>query len=136
MRKPRRKKDQSTTYLRADQFDKLNLLRERTGYPVAQYIREGVDMVLAKYAQPGAKPPVPKCARCKDLGFIDNDLWPLYEEPCPDCHPVHKLKEQEHESSEQGVPPSALSVEQGPEVGHQDGADRSDDGQPEDREDR
>ena len=43
-----RKKVSTTIYLEADQLDRLRSLSERTRIPIATYIREGVDLVLAK----------------------------------------------------------------------------------------
>lgn len=45
-----RKKVSTTIYITPDQNEKLKLLHERTKVPVAVYIREGIDMVLEKYA--------------------------------------------------------------------------------------
>jgi hypothetical protein len=44
-----RKKVSTTIYITPDQDEKLKLLNERTKVPVAVYIREGIDMVLAKH---------------------------------------------------------------------------------------
>jgi hypothetical protein len=37
----------TTAYLEADQVDKLRLLSERTKVPVAEYVRQGIDLALA-----------------------------------------------------------------------------------------
>lgn len=37
---------QSTTYLRVDQVEALDAISRRTRVPVAEYIREGVDVVI------------------------------------------------------------------------------------------
>ena len=50
-----RKKISTTIYVTPEQSDKLKLLHERTKVPVAEYIRQGIDLVLDKYrgALPG-----------------------------------------------------------------------------------
>ena len=45
-----RKKVSTTIYVTPEQNEALRLLHERTKVPVAVYIREGIDLVLAKYA--------------------------------------------------------------------------------------
>jgi predicted DNA-binding protein len=45
-----RKKVSTTVYLEAEQEENLKLLSRRTKVPMAAYIREGIDMMLAKYA--------------------------------------------------------------------------------------
>jgi len=45
-----RKKISTTIYVTPEQSDKLRLLHDRTKVPVAVYIREGIDLVLAKYS--------------------------------------------------------------------------------------
>jgi predicted DNA-binding protein len=45
-----RKKISTTIYVTPEQNDRLKLLHERTKVPVAVYIREGIDLVLAHYA--------------------------------------------------------------------------------------
>ena len=40
------KKISTTVYLTKDQRDKLKILHERTKVPVAEYIRQGIDLVL------------------------------------------------------------------------------------------
>lgn len=44
-----RKKISTTIYITEDQNDKLKLLNKKTKVPVAEYIRQGIDMVLDKY---------------------------------------------------------------------------------------
>ncbi len=44
-----RKKLSTTIYITPEQNDHLKLLHERTKVPIAVYIREGIDLVLAKY---------------------------------------------------------------------------------------
>ena len=44
-----RKKISTTIYVTPEQADKLKLLHERTKVPVAVYIREGIDLVLARH---------------------------------------------------------------------------------------
>lgn len=41
-------KKSTTVFLEEEQIERLKLLSERTHVPVAFYIREGVDLVLAK----------------------------------------------------------------------------------------
>jgi predicted DNA-binding protein len=50
-----RKKISTTVYITPEQSDRLKLLNERTKVPVAEYIRQGIDLVLEKYraALPG-----------------------------------------------------------------------------------
>lgn len=48
-REMNRKKISTTVYITEDQNDKLKLLNKRTKVPVAEYIRQGIDMVLDKY---------------------------------------------------------------------------------------
>jgi hypothetical protein len=45
-----RKKISTTIYVTPEQNDSLKLLHERTKVPVAVFIREGIDLVLAHYA--------------------------------------------------------------------------------------
>ncbi len=45
-----RKKISTTVYVTPEQNDALRTLHERTKVPVAVYIREGIDLVLAKHA--------------------------------------------------------------------------------------
>ena len=44
-----RKKLSTTIYIEPEQDQRLKLLHERTKVPIAVYIREGIDLVLAKY---------------------------------------------------------------------------------------
>jgi len=50
-----RKKISTTVYLTPEQVEQLKLLHARTRVPVAEYIRQGIDLVLEKYrgALPG-----------------------------------------------------------------------------------
>ncbi len=41
-----RKKISTTVYITSDQDAKLKVLSERTGLPVAEYIRRGIDRIL------------------------------------------------------------------------------------------
>ena len=45
-----RKKLSTTVYITPEQNARLKELHERTKVPVAEYIRQGIDMVLEKYA--------------------------------------------------------------------------------------
>lgn len=45
-----RKKISTTIYITPEQNEQLKLLNKRTKVPIAVYIREGIDMVLGKYA--------------------------------------------------------------------------------------
>lgn len=53
-----RKKVSTTIYIEPEQLDLLKLLNERTKVPMAEYIREGIDLVLRKHADklPGQLP--------------------------------------------------------------------------------
>ena len=44
-----RKKISTTVYITAEQLEKLKVLNEKTKVPVAEYIRQGIDLVLDKY---------------------------------------------------------------------------------------
>lgn len=44
-----RKKVSTTIYITPEQNERLKLLNERTKVPVAEYIRQGIDLVLDKY---------------------------------------------------------------------------------------
>ncbi len=44
-----RKKVSTTVYIEPEQADRLKVLHDRTKVPVAVYIREGIELVLAKY---------------------------------------------------------------------------------------
>ena len=50
-----RKKISTTIYITPEQNERLKALNERTKVPVAEYIRQGIDLVLDKYkgALPG-----------------------------------------------------------------------------------
>jgi hypothetical protein len=50
-----RKKISTTVYITPEQGEHLKLLHQRTRVPVAEYIRQGIDLVLEKYrgALPG-----------------------------------------------------------------------------------
>ena len=45
-----RKKVSTTIYITPEQAEHLKLLHDRTKVPIAVYIREGIDLVLAQYA--------------------------------------------------------------------------------------
>lgn len=44
-----RKKISTTVYITEEQNDKLKRLNEVTKVPIAEYIRQGIDLVLDKY---------------------------------------------------------------------------------------
>ena len=44
-----RKKLSTTIYITPEQNERLKVLHERTKVPIAVYIREGIDLVLARY---------------------------------------------------------------------------------------
>ena len=44
-----RKKISTTVYITPEQGEQLKLLHARTRVPVAEYIRQGIDLVLEKY---------------------------------------------------------------------------------------
>jgi predicted DNA-binding protein len=46
-----RKKISTTVYITPEQSERLKLLHERTKVPVAEYIRQGIDMVLERYRE-------------------------------------------------------------------------------------
>ncbi len=50
-----RKKISTTVYITPEQDERLKMLHARTKVPVAEYIRQGIDLVLEKYrgALPG-----------------------------------------------------------------------------------
>jgi predicted DNA-binding protein len=58
-----RKKISTTVYITEEQSDSLKLLHKKTKVPVAEYIREGIDLVLEKYKQslPGQISFMDKC---------------------------------------------------------------------------
>lgn len=44
-----RKKLSTTVYITPEQNERLKQLHEKTKVPVAEYIRQGIDLVLEKY---------------------------------------------------------------------------------------
>lgn len=44
-----RKKISTTVYVTLEQSEKLKILNKKTMVPVAEYIREGIDLVLEKH---------------------------------------------------------------------------------------
>ena len=46
-----RKKISTTVYITQEQSEQLKLLNRKTKVPVAEYIREGIDLVLQKHKQ-------------------------------------------------------------------------------------
>jgi predicted DNA-binding protein len=44
-----RKKISTTVYITPEQDERLKTLHEKTKVPVAEYIRQGIDLVLEKY---------------------------------------------------------------------------------------
>ncbi|MDF1565233.1 MAG: ribbon-helix-helix domain-containing protein [Deltaproteobacteria bacterium] len=44
-----RKKISTTVYITPEQNEKLKLLNEKTKVPVAEYIRQGIDLILARH---------------------------------------------------------------------------------------
>ncbi len=56
-----RKKITTTVYITPEQNEYLKLLSRKTRVPVAEYIREGIDLLLAKYSAliPGYQPVLP-----------------------------------------------------------------------------
>ena len=44
-----RKKISTTVYITPEQNERLKLLHDRTKVPVAEYIRQGIDLILDKY---------------------------------------------------------------------------------------
>ena len=44
-----RKKISTTIYITPEQNERLKLLNQKTKVPVAEYIRQGIDLVLEKY---------------------------------------------------------------------------------------
>lgn len=45
----RRKKISTTVYITPEQDESLKALHQRTKVPVAEYIRQGIDLVLRQY---------------------------------------------------------------------------------------
>jgi predicted DNA-binding protein len=58
-----RKKISTTVYITPEQSERLKLLHERTRVPVAEYVRQGIDLVLEKY-----RPSLPGQLTLDDLG--------------------------------------------------------------------
>jgi hypothetical protein len=46
-----RNKISTTVYITAEQNDRLKQLHHKTKVPVAEYIRQGIDLVLEKYKE-------------------------------------------------------------------------------------
>ncbi|HEY7723804.1 MAG TPA: ribbon-helix-helix domain-containing protein [Anaeromyxobacteraceae bacterium] len=46
-----RKKISTTVYITPEQNERLKLLHARTKVPVAEYIRQGIDLVLDRYRE-------------------------------------------------------------------------------------
>ncbi len=46
-----RKKISTTVYITPEQNERLKLLHDRTKVPVAEYIRQGIDLVLEQYRE-------------------------------------------------------------------------------------
>ena len=46
-----RKKLSTTVYITEEQRELLKLLNQKTKVPIAEYIREGIDMVLEKHQE-------------------------------------------------------------------------------------
>lgn len=44
-----RKKISTTVYITQDQNNLLKLLNQKTKVPIAEYIREGIDLILERY---------------------------------------------------------------------------------------
>jgi predicted DNA-binding protein len=44
-----RKKISTTVYITEEQNEKLKALNEKTKVPIAEYIRQGIDLVLERY---------------------------------------------------------------------------------------
>jgi len=58
-----RRKISTTIYITPEQDELLKLLNQKTRVPVAEYIRQGIDLVLEKY-----KSALPGQASFDDLG--------------------------------------------------------------------
>ena len=56
-----RKKISTTVYITLEQNENLKLLSRKTRVPVAEYIREGIDLLLVKYSRhiPGYQASLP-----------------------------------------------------------------------------
>ena len=48
-----RKKISTTVYITPEQSERLKLLHDRTRVPVAEYVRQGIDLVLSGHANGG-----------------------------------------------------------------------------------
>ena len=46
-----RNKISTTVYITPEQNERLKLLNKKTKVPIAEYIREGIDMVLDRYKE-------------------------------------------------------------------------------------
>jgi predicted DNA-binding protein len=46
-----RKKISTTIYITPEQNERLKVLNQKTKVPVAEYIRQGIDLVLDKYKE-------------------------------------------------------------------------------------
>ena len=57
-----RKKISTTVYITPEQNERLKLLHERTRVPVAEFVRQGIDLVLEKY-----RPSLPGQLTLEDL---------------------------------------------------------------------
>ena len=57
-----RRKLSTTIYITPEQNDRLRVLHDRTKVPISVFIREGIDLVLAKYDHmvPGQAPLLPE----------------------------------------------------------------------------
>lgn len=58
-----RKKISTTVYITPEQNERLKLLHERTKVPVAEYIRQGIDLILEKH-----RPSLPGQLSLDDVG--------------------------------------------------------------------
>lgn len=72
-----RKKISTTVYITQEQNNLLKLLNQKTKVPIAEYIREGIDLVLEKHRQhlPGQLSLLQDDETRKDLRqreFLDN----------------------------------------------------------------
>jgi Ribbon-helix-helix domain len=65
-----RKKVSTTIYIEPEQLDLLKLLNERTKVPMAEYIREGIDLILRKHQDklPGQLPLDASASIRKNIG--------------------------------------------------------------------
>jgi len=45
-----RKKVSTTIYITPEQNERLKLLNQQTKVPVAEYVRQGIDLILQRYA--------------------------------------------------------------------------------------